>query len=296
MLRLPLLKQTNKLCTFDFMKRTTVFTVAAVIIGLLSVSPAQAAGIINGNFGSGLTGWLSYGDVGIKGNYAGGPVSGSVNQAIVTNASSDPSPDSNGNFNLSGNSSVDISTLESDLGLASGTLTPSNAIFGPVNGSALTQSFTANAGQSLDFTWKFLTNDTTQVDPVNFPGLQDADNAVAILTSGSSQKLFTLADTSSALLSNSTDGSGYLQDTPFESFNYNLPTTGTYSLQFVVINQGNSALTSGLLLNNVNTSFSAVPEPANYLAVALAGTVLVFIKHKSQSKKHMSQSKKYVSN
>jgi len=107
----------------------------------------------------------------------------------------------------------------------------------------LTQSFSGSAGDNLNFTWKFLTNDTTQSDPVNFPGLQDADDAVAILTNGSSR----------AFLSSSTDGSGYLQDTPFESFSYILPSTGTYNLQFVVTNQGNSALTSALLLEIILT-------------------------------------------
>ena len=257
----------------------------AALSTILCISPSYASGITNGNFAAGLSGWSSYGDVGIKGSYAGGPVNGSVNQAIVTNASSNPSPDTNGNFNVSGNSSIDIATLENDLGLAPGTLTPSDAIFGAVNGSALTQSFTANSGDNLNFSWKFLTNDTTQVDPNNFPGLQDADDAVAILSNGNSQKLFTLADTSSALLGPSNDGSGYLRDTPFESFNYTLPTTGTYSLQFVVVNQGNSALTSAVLLDNVQTKSSAVPEPANWLAVALAVSGSLVLKHQRKPNK-----------
>ena len=156
----------------------------ASLAGMLLNSPVQAA-IVNGNFGNGLNGWTIYGDVGIEGNYAGGPVNGSLNQAIVTNASSDPSPDSNGNFNVSGNSSIDISTLENDLNLPPGTSTPADAIFGPVNGSALTQTFSANAGENLSFTWKFLTNDTTQSDPQTFPGMQDADNAVVVIISSS---------------------------------------------------------------------------------------------------------------
>ncbi len=253
----------------------------ASILGIFLVSPVQASGIVNGTFVSGLNGWTSYGDVGIKGNYAGGPVNGSVNQAIVTNASSNPSPDSNGNFNVSGNTAVDISTLESDLNLTPDTLTPSDAIFGAVNGSALTQSFSVSAGDNLNFTWKFLTNDTTQVDPNNFPGLQDADDAVVIITTGTSQKIFTLADTSSPFLSSATDGSSYLRDTPFESFNYTLPTTGIYNLELVVTNQGNSALTSSLLLDNVNTSSINVPEPANFLAVTVAlGAQWILIQRK----------------
>ncbi len=260
----------------------SVASVVTVLLPLTSNTSAQATGIVNGDFSSPLTvGWNSSGDVALRGTYAGGPVAG-VGQAMLTSASSSGLDDPT-NFNISGNNVTPIADLETYLGIPQGTLTPANAIFGPVEGSALTQSFSGAVGEHLSFKWKFLTNDTTQTDTTNFPGLQDADYAFLLLKTATTQQLWTLADTSSSLLGTANSGSGYQRETPFQSFNFVLSTTEIYTISFGVLDQGNSALTSALLVNNVQAQ-ATVPEPSNSLALLLLGTGLGLTKKRSLRK------------
>jgi hypothetical protein len=108
-------------------------SVAAGAIGfvglssVLGVSSAEAA-IINGAFNSGFSGWQTSGNTAVTGGVA----------VLKAGGSS-------------------LTDLESFLGLTAGTIGTINAF--PVNGSAIKQSFFANAGDIISFDWQFKAED-----------------------------------------------------------------------------------------------------------------------------------------
>ncbi|MDJ0698127.1 hypothetical protein [Mastigocoleus sp. MO_188.B34] len=107
----------------------------------------------NGGFETGtFTNWQTIGDTSIEtSNFGVIPSSGAF-QALLTNGASD-----------SGGSVID-SDLEQFLGLSSGAL-DNLANADVTEGSAIKQTFSAQAGDVLTFDWNFLTNETT---PDNF--------------------------------------------------------------------------------------------------------------------------------
>ncbi len=249
--------------TSTFMKPSTLTAGAASLIGLASIfcsSPSQAA-IINGGFETGnFNGWDTTGNTSTQTSaYGSGPTEGTYD-ALLSSTDGAARP----------------SDLESFLGLASGSL---NSVNGQIaQGSAIQQTFTANAGQRLTFDWNFLTNEATPSD--NF-------NSFSFVTIGSLSKL---ADTSSTFFpSPASLFLSFYKETGFQSFSYTIPTTGTYTLGIGVANVGDPYNGSGVLVDNVALSTpspTSVPEPTSaldLLALSAMGIGLVF-KRQQQNK------------
>jgi len=228
--------------TSSFVKRSTL-TASAVSLIVTSVfcpSPSHAA-IVNGEFDTGdFSGWSAIGNTSIQtSSYASDPTEGTY-QALVSTVGDTAAP----------------ADLETFLGLLPGSL---DNIGGSIaQGSAIKQTFTADAGQTLTFRWNFLTDEAT---PSQF------FNDFSFVTIGSLSKL---ADTSSAFVTSKTT---FNKETGFQTFSYTIPTTDTYALGIGVTNVGDAFGTSGLLVDNVSLSSTPVPEP-NSAWVTLAFSVL----------------------
>ena len=188
------------------------FGVASFIgMTILSASPSQAA-IFNGNFSSGFSGWNTTGNT-----------DASSGAAVLTTGS------------------VDTSSMESFLGLPSGTL---NGIGNsPTFGSAIKQSFFANAGTVVSFDWLFKAGDYLPFNDFSF---------VSLVPSGAN------------LLSNVAQVGNY-GSSGLQSFSTTIANTGTYTLGFGVLNSLDNKLDSQLTIDNVSGNVSpatSVPTPA----------------------------------
>ncbi len=231
-------------------------TLFALTLLLGLARPAAAGPIVNGGFESGnFGGWRTAGDASVVGSAIGSaPTQGSF-QAFLTTASQ------NGDFNnFSGTDAVSASALEGFLGLASGALGTA------AEGSAVGQTFTANAGAVVRFDYKFLTT-------------EGANNDFAFVTLVG---LATLADTTTGPFF----GSGVILDpifgdatreTAFRTFSFTIPVTGTYTLGIGVADRGDEFLPSGLLIDNASLAQptqATVPEPSGLALFCLAAACL----------------------
>ena len=200
----------------------------------LGANPAQA--LVNGSFETGdFTNWETIGNTSIQtSSFGSGPTKGDF-QALLFNAQ--PTA-----FDLS---------IELFLGLPFGSLDGlgnGNA----TTGSAIKQTFTAQAGDTLTFDWNFLTDEATPTvfNDFAFVSIAGVD---------------TLADTSSEFVSSLTP---FVEETEFNNFSFTFENTGTYTLGLGVTNSVDTVVNSGLLVDNVN--LASVPEPASILGVLAA--------------------------
>lgn len=229
------------------------------LAGLLGASPSNAANI-NGGFETGdFTGWSRIGDTSIQtGNsFVSSPTEG-VFEAFLSTASV-----ADDNFNFSGTDAVPSSDVETFLGLKPGSLNNlgNGGVFPAIEGAAIKQTFTANAGDILSFNYNFLTDESAQSEYYN-------SFAFVVVNTSTNQ----LADTFSILNPSSTF---FNQETGFQSFYTRLPTSGTYTLGLGIVDRG-EAFSSGLLVDNVQTT--PIPESSSTLGVlafaALGGVSL----------------------
>jgi hypothetical protein len=230
----------------------------AVALALLTLPRPASADFINGGFESGLTGWQSTGDaLAVGAGFGTDPAAGS-SQGLVTTASN------NGDFNnFSGFDAVSATALETFLELANGTL---GAGF---EGSAIRQTFTAEAGDVLSFRWNFLTTEGSA-----------ADFAFVTLSGAG---LTVLADTTSSLLG----PSGVVLDpvfgdptreTGYRTFSLTVAAAGTYTLGFGVADHTDEFIPSALLIDGVSLQsagdVSVVPAPATLTSLLIGGAVI----------------------
>lgn len=160
-------------------------------------------------------------------------------------------------------SGVGIDTIESTLGITSGTLNALNT--NPsggnlTNGSALYQSFTGNAGDTISFAWNYVATDYI---PFNDP-------AFAILIGKSGAEVTVLASIHGLGTAVGTSG-----NSGWQTFNATLATAGDYTLAFVTTNDKDTILSSVLHIDNAPGTcqpncppINGVPEPG---ALALLG-------------------------
>jgi len=203
----------------------TTFTVSksvsASLLGLgmlLASAPAQALD---------LTTWTSTGDV-----------SAATNQSTITNAFL--GDDGAINFNVSPNTPVSTNALENFLGLAPGALGTT-----PQEGSAIKQTFTAQAGDQISFNWNFFTNEVTG----GFP-----DYAFVTVNSA----INTLATIANA----TTPSSPFAFQTGVNAFSYTFNTAGTYTIGIGVVDDTDVATSSALQIGNASSTATVVPTPA----------------------------------
>lgn len=214
------------------------FLITATLFGL--ESSAQAI-VLNGGFESGdfSGGWIPIGNSSIVTNaYGVTPTEGEF-QALITTKSGSVS-DTCSQFNLV--------CLERFLDLPSGsldTLVPE----GVVEGSAIKRSLTVRAGETLSFSWNFLSNETLfDDDPTTY-------NDLAFISIGTVEKI---ADTFDLVRSSNTR---FDTESGYRSFSYTFTQGGTYLLGIGVLDaeDSNDFFPSGLLVDNVE--IQSVPEP-----------------------------------
>ncbi|VEP17863.1 Peptidase domain protein (modular protein) [Hyella patelloides LEGE 07179] len=195
--------------------------------------------IENGDFETGtFAEWRTIGDTSIETeDFGTGPSEGAF-QALLTNGAGD-----------SGGSVVD-SDLEEFLNLAPGVLDG----FGNgdvTEGSAIKQTFTANAGDILTFDWNFLTNEATPGDTFN----DFAFFSINPLT-------IELADTTSFLFLE-TLAPDFSEETGYQTNSIAISESGTYTLSFGIVDVGDDAVDSALLVDNIQIGFDGDPSEPN---------------------------------
>lgn len=225
----------------------------AAALGASAISPAFA--VTNGSFENGLNGWETLGDVAsIDFQLTDG-----VASALLTTASvdfEDDYPAAAGEFNGSGLPAAEVGVpdgIEDFVGLAIGALDPDldNGV-AAYEGSAMRQSFSINAGDTLYFDWVL-----GSVDFLN------PDYAFVVIDG-----LFTrLGDTGD--LVNFDNGIGYTAPT---TFSHIFTLGGEITLAFGVVDVGDYNGSSALLVDNVR--IAPVPEPETW-AMLLAGLGLI---------------------
>ncbi|MFM6326621.1 MAG: PEP-CTERM sorting domain-containing protein [Microcystis panniformis] len=148
-------------------------------------------------------------------------------------------------------------------------------------GSAIKQEIMANAGDTLTFSWNFLTNEEPSVDYNDF----------AFFTVGNSFEI--LANTESGNL-NSDPLSGFNKSTGYQTRTYTIPTTGPYTLGFGVVDVGPDDLgfyiNSALRVDNVQIkSPDAVPEPSTILGTLTAIGFGIKLKRRRANKENKDE-------
>ena len=149
--------------------------------------------------------------------------------------------------------------LESFLGLSGNQLSNLSV----VEGSAIKQTITANAGDVFSFSWNFLTDeDATNVDYNDF----------AFFTLNNT--LYSLADIQSSFPVNPSF-SHLKKETGYQTYTIPISVTGNYILGFGVVDVdktggGNAAGNSALLVDNIKlTNIAKVPEPDTLFGLLL---------------------------
>jgi hypothetical protein len=146
-------------------------------------------------------------------------------------------------------------------------------------GSAIKQEITANAGEVLTFSWNFLTDEEPSEDYNDF----------AFFTLGTHFQV--LADTQSSDLSDDFF-SGFNRSTGLKTFSYTIPTTGTYTLGFGVVDVGPESDPDGAVLFNSalqvdsirGAASTSVPEPSTILGILTVFGFGAKLKHKGSQK------------
>lgn len=229
---------------FSVRKASLLLTLLGTL-ALLPISATHAATFTNPSFETGnLTGWAPIGTVSAQTSSIGTGAPAGTFQALLATAGI----------------AVPANNLELFFGLGNGALSAlGNGTV--INGSGLRQTFTAVAGETLSFQWNFLSDDVGA----------GSNNDFAFFSLGG---LSTLANTSTATFFSS--NTVLDSETGFRTFSFVIPTTGSFTLGFGVVNVVDSSVTSALLVDNIQFAPpSAIPEPTTVFGLLGLGSMLV---------------------
>lgn len=217
---------------------------------LFAITPALAQ-VNNGGFESGFNNWTLKGDSSIQTNALGvNPIAG-TNQAFMASAT-----DGTINNNVTAGTGLSASSFESAYGLASGSLAAAGNGT-PILVSGISQTVKVTAGQSIDFSYDFLTNQTYFVNATDniAPSASNNDFAfMAVVKPDNTTSVVKLADTFSTLsITNATVP--FIAHTGYHGYAYLAPQTGNYVVVFGVAHSSTAAqdngVNSGLLIDSV---------------------------------------------
>jgi hypothetical protein len=219
-------------------------TIAAFFAGsVVATLPAQA-GVINGGFETGtLSSWNSIGNASVVTSAFGEGPTGGVDQALVQGGSGDADP---------------ASALEDFLGVPEGSLAlvdiGSNGEVSVAGGSAIEQTFSAKSGDTLTFTWNFITDEQppSVFDDFAFWSL---NSSVSVLATANDPGLVPF---------------NFDLQTGFETASVIIPTAGTYTLALGVANVTDNGGSPQLLVDDVTLTSAPEPSYTVLLGVALA--------------------------
>jgi hypothetical protein len=195
-----------------------------------SSGPVTRVGPVNGDFSASpdFSGWQTSGNEMVTAADFHSIPDGKKTQAVISNAQ----------IPNGGKVPVTAAALETFLGLGAGALSsPGNLA---VNGSAIQQNVTGKRGDVITFKADFLTNEAVKTN---------RDYAFVTITLNGKTQLFKLSGALKATVV--TDGSGFASETGYHTYAVLLPKSGQYTIGYGVVNVGDSAFASDLLVDNV---------------------------------------------
>jgi hypothetical protein len=253
-----------------FDQRKVGVAVVASAFSLAIGVPAHAASFTNGDFGTGdLTGWNTAGFT-----YVDGTDSVGQSYPHPANTPNEAQVATFDNETYYNNSYQDISpsSLETQLGLTSGSLESKNPNFasgsGVVSGSGISQTVNLQAGDTISFNYDFLTNETpgsTKYDDFAFFQANSADYT---------SPLETIASVANSSFNQTTTAPDFLYDTGFKTYSFTVPTSGAYTISVGATNVGTGStggdsdtFPSAILATNF-TATGASSDPSAVTAAA----------------------------
>ncbi|MCC5661666.1 hypothetical protein LC608_32925 [Nostoc sp. XA010] len=260
-----------------------IFSIVS-IFAIFTLPNAALAAIINGGFENSFDNWQTLGDYRVETSaFGSGTVEGNSQAFLSTAYDEVVDVDENGREVLGGNASPAVyitgiaeNSLENFLDVSS--FFGEGFLADAIEGSAIKQTFTAQAGETLSFAWNFLTDESVS----NNRNPDFNDFAFATVSNSYQNLFFKLADTTTDFLARDSD-SNFFEETGFKTFSFTLPTDGEYTLGVGVVDVGEPTIISGLLLDQVQ----AIPETSSTVSLLILGIVGAFsaLKH-SQNSQH----------
>jgi len=247
---------------------------AFVALGL-TASPSAHAAIVNGSFENApdFVNWTTTGNTSIQIAGFTAAIPDGAQEAFLDN-STNPFPGATG-------ATTNIASLDTFVNLSAGALEGQ----GVKSGSAIKQTFTANVGDTVTFTYKIVSNDVVNPDfaftTLQGPGVAPAtENNFFHVGSSPSAGLVNMAGTADALAFADVSGT-FSKETGFLTQTVTVGAAGSYTLAVGITNVNNTTFDTGLVVDNfvqaagTGGGGSGVPLPAGMylmpLGLAVAG-------------------------